>query len=801
MWNNDFHSLRSLEFEQWKDLVQRYIHSLPGQKALREAHPVYDLLRVQAKLRETSEAKAMLLRGWEPDFGSLADLDPLLDKVETGTVLEAEELILFRSFLTLLNQIKDLFSREPESFPHLQALSAPLPLFSSLDRDLQHAFGDRGEILDRASPELQRIRRALRQVKEAIRHLLEELLVAKEAVVQEPLITIKNDRYVLPLTPDFRKQLPGIVHGQSGSGATLFVEPLQVLPLNNRLQELKGREAEEIHRILQYFSSQIRGQAPTIREALSTLGELDFIFARGHFSREFACSEPLLNEEGYIELRQARHPLLELALRQQGDSKKIVPIDLTIGKEFQTLVITGPNTGGKTVILKTVGLLTLMTLVGSHIPAADGSTMAVFTKIFADIGDEQSLQQNLSTFSAHMLPIISFLQEADAHSLILLDEVGAGTDPSEGAALGIAILSYLTRRGARTIVTTHHNALKTYAFSQEKMMNAAMEFDEATLQPTYRLQLGRWGQSNALAIAETLGMPAEVLQEAQSHLAGTSHWSDEVGHKLQITLQAVEKERKELQQQRDEVQHLLIRYHQLVEELEKERGELHKHLRREGEALLRTSQRELENLVSQLRQQGKAQQTVAFPKEQFQQIAERIATAFPLESPSPQTVSLSKGMQVVIPQWKLQGVITDVSPSAEVVEVECGGRTLKVPRTALEISVSDPIRPSKDRPGGRKISEKNPPLLQTIRADQAAPALELHLLGYRVEEALPKLEKYLDQALQAGLKRVRIIHGKGSGRLRHAVIQFLETYPRVRSFATCSPYEGGWGATAVELDT
>jgi DNA mismatch repair protein MutS2 len=464
-------------------------------------------------------------------------------------------------------------------------------------------------------------------------------------------------------------------------------------------------------------------------------------------------------------------------------------------------VITGPNTGGKTVILKTVGLLTLMTLVGSHIPAAEGSSLAVFTKVFADIGDEQSLQQNLSTFSAHMLPTIAFVQEVDPYSLVLLDEVGAGTDPSEGAALGIAILRVLTQREARTIVTTHHQALKTFAFSQAKMMNAAVEFDEKTLQPTYHFQMGRWGQSNALAVAETLGMPAEILNAAKEYLAGRSHWSELVGQQLQDTLRTVEQERKAIQQQQDTVQHLQMQYQTLVQELEKEKQQWRMHMRAEGEAILRAAQCELEHLVHALRQKGKEQHPVAFPKEQVQQIAEWVAAAFPREAPRHAGAPLPKGTVVAVPQWKLQGVVVEVS--TDVVEIQCRGRIIKVPRSAVAVLPEGTIPEQEVSGKARKKRERTRfALTRSVPVEDPEPvSSELHLIGYRVEEALPQLEKYLDRVLQSGLQRVRIIHGKGSGRLRQAVWQFLQDHVRVKALAPCSPYEGGWGATAVELDT
>ncbi|RMF93972.1 MAG: endonuclease MutS2, partial [Nitrospinota bacterium] len=704
MWRSgtDF-SQEGLEVDEWKALIHRYTHSPPGRKALQEASPRSERSQVHAKLRETSEAKEMLLRGWGPDLRTLADLSPLLDKVESGQVLDREELLPFRTFFPLLKQTKTLCTREPGTFPYLEALAASLPLFTPLHQELQNTLGERGEILDTASPALAKIRRTLRQVKEAIRQVLESLLQAKRTVVQEPLVTIKNDRYVLPLKPDFRKQLPGIVHGQSGSGATLFVEPLQVLPLNNRLQQLKSREAEEIYRILQRLSAQIRTQAAAIRQAMATLGELDFIFARARFSIDFHCTEPLLNEEGYIELRQARHPLLEDAFRQAGGTQRVVPIDLSVGKTFRTLVITGPNTGGKTVILKTVGLLTFITLLGSHIPAAEGSSIGLFRQIFADIGDRQSLFQNLSTFSAHMLHINTIVREADERSLVLLDEVGTGTDPAEGAALGMAILDSLTERGVKTVATTHHNVIKTYAFTHPHMMNASVEFEEATLQPTYRLRIGQWGPSNALAVAEMLGLPAPILTRARELLAGTASWHDAVTQQFAQALRSLEQEREALQQERTMLQQRLTRYQRLYEEVEREKAEWRERRRQEGEALLRQARHELEQLVHEIRQQGKEGYRVAFPRKRFQQIAKTLDTAFPAPRPLSSSRPISLGTPVAVPRWKLQGVVVGLYESAGVLEVQCGERVVKVPRSMVEVleESSPESLPSRSRQGTR----------------------------------------------------------------------------------------------------
>ncbi|MBI3328012.1 MAG: Smr/MutS family protein, partial [Nitrospinae bacterium] len=579
--------------------------------------------------------------------------------------------------------------------------------------------------------------------------------------------------------------------------ATVFVEPLDVLELNNRLVELADAEGVEVHHILRRLTTEVWGMRGQIRQIADTLAELNYIVARARLSQLLHCHEPALREDGHLELIQARHPLLVVAsqggLAQPAEGQErspIVPWTLALEPDTRTLVITGPNTGGKTVLLKTVGLLTLMAQAGLHIPAEEGSQLPIYRHVLADIGDEQSIAQTLSTFSGHMQHIVAFLREADDRSLVLIDELGAGTDPAEGAALGIAILEHLLCRGAKTLVTTHHNPVKSHAYLHGQMATAAMEFDAETLQPTFRVSVGRFGGSNALAISQRLGMPAEVLVTARAHMDVDAHRLVEVADRLQAELQALEQRRREVDNERMEAAHVRAAYESRLGAIDAERRRQLAGAVDEGERLLAEARRRLDEAILEVRRQG----TVASAgqaREVLQQVGEELeavaAKTCPLEGDAK---PLRVGEAVWLPIWRVSGVLLSLPDTADVVEVQAGQMTLKVPVSQLE-----PLHETERS----RVPWRIPPRISRVAAPgDVSP--ELNLIGWRVDDALPHLDKYLDRASAAGLQRVRIIHGKGSGRLRQAVHQLLTSHPLVKAFIPCSPAEGGWGATAVEID-
>jgi DNA mismatch repair protein MutS2 len=520
-----------------------------GRSLLPTVVPLAELALIRLKQRQTSEAKILLTADTPPSLQQLVDPRPLLDHVtQQGKILEPQELLDLQFLLATARQTKRFFGRVVEQYPLLAALTEPMYFPESIERRIGQVVDPRGEIKDSASPRLQEIRGELRQTRERVRRRLDGHLTQHKEVVQEPLITLRNNRYVIPLRPDYQRLLRGIVHDHSSSGATVFVEPLDVLDLNNRLVELATAEDAEVHRILRQLTTEIwEAQAP-IRHMADVLGEVDCILARARLSQMLDCHEPAFSADGRIVLLQARHPLLVEAAQGHGDG--LVPVTLTVDPEIRTLVITGPNTGGKTVLLKTIGLLTLMAQAGLHIPAEEGSTLALFRQVLVDSGDEQSIAQNLSTFSGHLQHIVRFLHDAGAHALVLLDELGAGTDPAEGAALGIAILEQLYRQGAQTFVTTHQQPITLHAHAHPAMDTAVMEFDAETLLPTFHVRIGHFGGSNAFAISRRLGMPPEVLTTAQMHLDADQHQLLEVADRLQSELRALEQLRRQAEHDR-----------------------------------------------------------------------------------------------------------------------------------------------------------------------------------------------------------------------------------------------------------
>ncbi|MBI3328989.1 MAG: endonuclease MutS2 [Nitrospinae bacterium] len=792
------HALRVLEFDGVRHLLGRCMSSELGRSLLPTVTPLSEPSLIRQKQRETSEAKALLREGSPPSLQQLVDPRPLLDQVgQQGKVLDPHELLDLQFLFATAKQVRRSFVGMADTYPLLADLIQPMELPEPLERAIAQAVDPRGELPDGASPFLQEIRTQARSTRDRVKRLLERHLTQHKEVVQEPLITLRNNRYVLPLKTDYRRLVAGIVHDHSASKATVFVEPLDVLELNNRLVELADAEESEVYRILRQLTTAVWEVREQIRHIADTLAALDYILARARLSQVLHGHEPVLTEGGRIELIQARHPLLVVAGQgsldrpgEDGAAVPVVPCTLAIGADDRTLVITGPNTGGKTVLLKTVGLLTLMAQAGLHIPAEEGSHLTIFRRVLADIGDEQSIAQSLSTFSGHMRHIITFLREVDDRSLVLLDELGAGTDPAEGAALGIAILEHLHSRGAKTLVTTHHTPVKTLAYLHPQMATAAMEFDSETLEPTFRVIVGRFGGSNALAISQRLGMPAEVLVTARSHMEVDEHRLGEVADRLQEELRALEKLRREAEKDRLEAAHVRAAYEARLAAIEEECRRRLAGAADEGRQLLAEARRRLDEAIQEVRRQGVVA-VAGQGRDLLRQVeAELEAVTANTRPPEAEAKPLRVGEAVWLPMWRIRGILLSRLETGDVVKVQAGQMTLKVPMSQLE--------PLRETEGSRETSPITPRTSRTDAAGEVSP--ELNLIGWRVEDALPHVDKYLDRALAAGLQRVRIIHGKGSGRLRAAVHQLLTTHPQVKALIPCSPAEGGWGATAVEID-
>jgi DNA mismatch repair protein MutS2 len=782
------HALHVLEFGAIRRLLGRWMSSDLGRSLLPTVVPLADLSLIRLKQRQTSEAKTLLIADTPPSLQQLVDPRPLLGQVaQQGKILEPQELLDLQFLLATARQTKRFFARLAEQYPLLAVLTEPMLFPESIERRIGQVVDPRGDIKDSASPRLQEVRTELRHTRERVRRRLDGHLTQQRDVVQEPLITLRNNRYVIPLKPDYQRLLRGIVHDHSSSGATVFVEPLDVLDLNNHLVELTTAEAAEVHRILRQLTTEVWDVQMPIRQIAETLGEIDYVLARGRLSQMLDCHEPEFRDDGRITLLQARHPLLVEAA--QGTSGVIVPANLSIDPATRTLVITGPNTGGKTVLLKTIALLTLMAQAGMHIPAKEGSGLTLFRQILVDIGDEQSIAQNLSTFSGHLQHIVSFLHHADQQSLVLLDELGAGTDPAEGAALGIAVLEHLYRRGAQTVVTTHHQAIKLHAHAHPGMDTAVMEFDTETLLPTFYVRVGHFGGSNAFAIGQRLGLPPEVLATAQMHIDADQRQLTVVAERLQAELRGLEQLRREVESDRHLAAQARRDYEIKVAEIDTERQRQLAHAADEARQWLAAARRRLDEAIHQVRRQGltpELEPARTLVRQVEAELEQMIAQTTPRE---PEVRPVPVGAVVWLPKWRVRGVVLKWPEAGDLVEVQAGHMTLKVPASQLEpLSTHELLSPAPLSPS---------PYIRRHRGSEISP--ELNIIGWRVPDALSHLDKYLDEAVAAGLRRVRIIHGKGSGRLRAAVHELLTSHPQVKAYMPCNPQEGGWGATAVEM--
>lgn len=778
-------SARILEFDKIRQILAGFTASKPGEELAISLQPATVLEEVARAQKETTEARELWQTSRVPLDG-IFDLRAAAEGARRGKVLSPEELLATGATLRAARLLRKSLGEEAEErAPVLSALAAGLTTFPQLEAALTKAIGPDGEVRDEASPVLRSLRRQAQTLQNSIRERLDALTRSGETqkYLQEALVTIRNGRYVLPVKQEFRQYIPGIVHDQSASGATLFIEPTAVVELNNKLRRVEVEIKEEIERILTELSRQVGEAAAGILANQEILARLDLAFAKARYSLSIGGAEPVLNTRGFIRLLQARHPLLE---------GEVVPIDLELGGDFHVLIITGPNTGGKTVSLKTTGLLTLMAQAGLHIPARSGSEMAVFTGIYSDIGDEQSIEQSLSTFSSHMSNIVPIMEAAqDQNSLVLLDELGAGTDPAEGAALATAILKTLHSRGVRTVATTHYSELKIFAYNTPGVENASVDFDPRTLRPTYRLLTGVPGQSNAFVIAARLGLEKAIIEEAQQLVApGTRNLEELLGQ--------IAEEKRELEAEREKTARLRLalekkekEYTEKLGRFEGERASLLREAREEARNLIRETRREMENLLRRLREAAPEDQS-EIANEARRQLAGRLAE-IPEEaglfvgggSPG----EILPGKTVRLPHLEQEGVVLEVKNGQAQVQVE-GGLRVWVPCAGLAEVSRAPERQGRGEKGGIKRSAVS---------KSATISSRLDLRGMNVEEALETVDKYLDEAFLAGLPSAVLIHGKGTGALRSAVTQFLSEHPQVKSYRLGGIGEGGLGVTVVEL--
>jgi len=790
----DEHTLRVLEFYKVRDLLAAHASSEPGQAAVQTIIPSSDPKEVERSLKEAEELRVYLESRRDFPISGLRDITvPLKKSAVEGAVLRPEEFLDILSVARASRLLKGALSKARQECPLLSARASTLGVFEPMEFEINHAISSEGEVLDSASFELKRIRRSLTQTRSRINQELEEIIQspAYGKAVQEPIITIRGDRYVLPLKPNFKLYLQGIVHDHSTSGSTVFVEPEKTVELNNRLVQMKVDEKREVERILWQLTATVREVGDALSASFAGLVELDVIYAKAAYANAIGASMPALATNGVIELKGARHPLL---IKAKGASST-VPLDMKLGREFTSLVVTGPNTGGKTVALKTIGLLCLMSQAGMLIPASPDSVVSVFEDIFSDIGDEQSLEQSLSTFSSHISQIVRLLAKAGRNTLVLLDELGAGTDPAEGSALGVAILDELHRRGAKVVVTTHHGALKVFAANTPGVMNASVEFDSESLQPTYRLLVGRPGRSNALLIAQRLGMPKAVVDAAAKTRNADQVELDSLIERLEKEAQAAREDRRKAAQEVIQAREEKARLQDLVKRAEEERREAVRKAKEKASSLLsslRVKLRELEELGKKQADRGEIRKK----SDEVQALKAELDTEETTPAPEKSGLkieSLSVGDTVKVLKYRKSGKVLAIKKEKGQVVVQLD--TMKVTIGVDELEHTGAVKQAaKPQTAGAYLLTR-----ANDGDDYTGSAIELNIIGQRVDEAMERVEKFLDQCLLSGMNQARIVHGRGTGALRKAVWETLKANPAVSSYRHPAFEEGGDAVTVVEF--
>ena len=784
--------LRVLEYDKVIRMLEDKATSAPGRELCRALVPMTDLSEIEAAQEETAAALARIFRKGSISFGNNRPLGMSLRSLEIGSTLSAPELLGIAGLLENAARVKNYGRQEKddeaadcltEDFQFLEPLT---PLSSEIRRCIL----SEEEIADDASANLKRIRRSMVSVGEKIHSLLNSMVNGSARTwLQDSVITMRDGRYCIPVKSEYKNQVPGMVHDQSASGSTFFIEPAAVVNLNNQLRELEIEEQKEIAVILASLSARAAEHSTEISEDMRILTRLDFIFARAGLAMDLNASRPVFNREHRIRIRQGRHPLL--------DKKKVVPIDVELGKDFDLLIITGPETVGKTVYLKTVGLLTLMGQAGLHIPALDRSELSVFTEVFADIGDEQSIEQSLSTFSSHMTSIVSILAHADADSLCLFDELGAGTDPTEGAALAIAILNFLHDRGIRTMATTHYSELKIYALSTPFVENACCEFDVETLRPTYRLLLGIPGKSNAFAISKKLGLSDEIIEAAKEQIDEQDVNFEDVISDLEASRVTIEKEQREIEAYKKEIETLKKRLQEKNEKIDQSRDKILREANEKAREILQDAKNVADESIRVFQKAGPGASMKDLEKTREKlrgKIDEKNSKLSIPKKEAPKTrlkpEQLKKGDLVKVVSMGLKGTVSSLPDAKGNLFVQCG-----ILRT--NVNVQDLVRleePSVTAPNMKRTGTGK---LRMSKSISVSP--EINLLGKTVDEAIPLLDKYLDDAYLAHLKSVRVVHGKGTGALRNAVQQHLKRVKYIKSYRLGEYGEGDAGVTIVEF--
>ena len=735
-----------------------------------------------------------LTRVWQKgslSFSGVHNIGESLKRLEIGSTLGMGELLRISFLLKVANRVKTFSRRDDDgNKDSLDDMFEAIEPLTNLNKEIEKCIISEEEMADDASYNLKNIRRQMKLTNDRIHSQLSNLVNStnNKTYLQDSLITMRDGRYCVPVKQEYRGNVPGIIHDQSSTGSTLFVEPTVVVELNNKLRELSVKEADEIQIILANLSVTCSEYMEQLRTDMELLPKLDFIFAKANLAKKMKATMPEFNDKRFINIKQGRHPLL--------DPKKVVPIDVNLGKDFNLLIVTGPNTGGKTVSLKTVGLLSLMGQSGLHIPAFEGSSLAVFKEIFADIGDEQSIEQSLSTFSAHMVNTVNILDKADQDSLVLFDELGAGTDPVEGAALGISILNFLKNMGTRTMATTHYSELKLYALSTDGVQNASCEFDVETLRPTYRLLIGIPGKSNAFAISEKLGLPKFIIDDAKSRIDAEDEQFEDVLAELERQKKQIEKDHETISVYKSQIASLKKDYEYRTKEINEKKDKILSKAREEALDILKEAKETADTAIKNINKYGKSGNTKELEKSRTavgskikkNQSHSSIKASKPSKSYKASDFKLGTGVKVL--SMNLNGTVASLPNAAGNLTVKMGILNSKVNIRDLEIIDEPDIK----APGLTRNSSGKIKMNKSLNVK-----MEINLIGKTVDEALGELEKYLDDAYIAHLPQVYVIHGKGTGTLRKAVQNYLKTCSYVKSYRNGEHGEGGAGATVVEF--
>lgn len=782
--------IRKLDFDKILDRLAGFC-LLPRAREMAEAlRPHNNRGQVQVALEETGEGRAILRTNPLFSVRGAKEVRPLLERCIRGGTLSPDELLNIRDTLKAARLVKQSILDGKLETPHFREVVIGIDPPRAIEDEIARCITEDGTVADQASPELAEFRRSIIRLQQRIRDTLDGIIrnPSNQKILQDPIITQRSDRYVVPIKQEYRQAFPGIVHDQSASGATLYIEPMAVVNLGNELREVILKEQREVQRILIMLSSHVEGEAERIADAHEGLAYVDFILAKSQLSERMNAGAPELTDKQEIKLIEARHPLL---------SGSVVPLSIELGKTYDTVVITGPNTGGKTVALKTVGLLSAMAQSGLHIPAESDSRLGIFTQIFVDIGDEQSVEQSLSTFSGHMKNIVEIVQGADSRSLILLDEIGAGTDPTEGAALAMAIISELHERGCRVIATTHYGALKSFAYNTPRVENASVEFDVETLRPTYRLLIGIPGKSNAFYIAGRLGLEAVVLERAKSFVTEREMQVADLIDNLEDTQREIEREKRRVQEERQEIEKESRQIKEKSLELEEDYQELIALAQDEATELLRKTRREAEQLIDELKQalkeEHKDQRAIERARQGIKNLSNKVGdkerSHKATDGVSADEISL--GQTVYLTRLRQKGHVLKLPNESGEVQVQAGVIKLNVPLNELRLVKEEKVNKL------RRAETFGQGRIGLAKAQDVRN--EIDLRGMLVQEATEELDKYLDDAVLTGAGVVYIIHGKGTGALRAGVQDFLRGHPHVQSFRLGQHGEGDLGVTVVEL--